>query len=121
MLVREPFEELAIAKAGGVGFYGASGELFVEVRDVALAVDDWNEERLDFLLNELIPVDAVEPGMRLDVGNVLHPLIRHLCEQFVEQVFQVVAPLLVQVWLLMLDLIEEVASVLCVKRRKSVH
>lgn len=43
-------------------------------------MDDRHEERLDFLLDELVPVDAAEPRVRLDVGHVLHSLVRHLCE-----------------------------------------
>lgn len=54
-----------------------------------------HEQRLDFLLYELVPVYSVEPRMRLDVCHMLHPLVRHLSEQFIEEVFQVVAPLFV--------------------------
>lgn len=50
------------------------------MRDIALTVNDRHEERLYFLLDELVPVYAVEPRMGLDVGNVLHPLIGHLYE-----------------------------------------
>lgn len=84
-------------------------------------MNDRHEQRLDFLLYELVPVYSVEPRMRLDVCHMLHPLVRHLSEQLIEEVFQVVAPLFVQIWLLVLDLIEEIASVLGVKRWKSMH
>ena len=84
-------------------------------------MNDRHEERFDFLLYEFVPVYAVEPRMRLDVGHMLHSLIRHFREQFIEEVFQVVAPLFVQIGLLVFDLIEEVASVFGVKWWKSMH
>jgi hypothetical protein len=41
---------------------------------------DGNEERLDFLPNELIPVDSAEPRMSLEGGDVLHALCGALDE-----------------------------------------
>lgn len=35
-------------------------------------MDDGNEERLDFLADELFPVDSAKPGMSLESGDVLH-------------------------------------------------
>lgn len=65
MFVRKALEELVLIEAGRMGLDGTGGELFIEVRHIALAMDDGNEERLDFLADELIPVDSAEPRMSL--------------------------------------------------------
>ena len=53
---------------------GAGSELLIEVRHIALAMNDRNEKGLDFLTNELIPIDSAEPGMSLKSSDVLHAL-----------------------------------------------
>lgn len=74
MFVGKALEELVLVEAGCMGLDGTGSELLVEVRHVALAMDNRNEEGFDFLADELTPVDSAEPGVSLETRDVLHAL-----------------------------------------------
>jgi hypothetical protein len=67
----------------------------------------------------VLPVDAAEPGVLLEVGHVLQPGICFLLEKFTEEVLEVVAPVFVEVGFVMFDLIEQFTSVFGVEGRET--
>lgn len=73
-------------------------EFLADVRSVVFALDDRHEMRFDFLVQQLLPVNVVEPGMVSNFSGGLgaKSQFRLLLKQALEQVLQFLTDLHLQ-------------------------
>ena len=99
-------------------------ELWVEVGHVGVGLYKWHEGSFQLLLEEGVPVHALEPRVALDLkGAILgaQTILWLLLEETLKKVSQLVRNIGRDVGVAELDLIEQFRPVFGVKRRQSDH